>query len=337
MSGAAPRNLYQNLRRLSRDPRTRRLIGAGGLLLSVGFLAFLLASGWEELRAYDAWNTYLSAAAAGFLLYPLSLVVQAWVWHRIISMFGRGSNCWRDMEIYAYSHLMRRLPGMVWYLAGRTARYYGQGIKTEVTLAASALEWFLLLAAAALIYATLSLFRASGVLLNVLLLCLVVVTVSLLLRWSLSLSGFRRLSAWAPKRMRVLTGAPLPGVKDLFLWLLLYVVAYFLAGGILLLLIGAVTPGSSPRLLDATRIWALSGGLSFFLSAIIPAGLGVREVSLALLLSPFVPSPATALIPIVMRLLFVSSDLVWGSLLWIVARTLCRRKERTSLYDDPGD
>jgi len=337
VAGAALRNLLQNLRRLMGDPRARRLIGAGGLLLSVGFLAFLLASGWEELRAYDAWNTYLSAAAAGFLIYPLSLVVQAWVWHRIISTFSGGSNCWRDIEIYAYSHLMRRLPGMVWYLAGRTARYYGQGIKTEITLAASALEWFLLLAAAAMIYVTLSLFRASGMLLSVVLLFLVVVSVSLLLRWSLSLGSWRRFSAWAPKRMQVLTGASLPGVEDLALWLLLYVIAYFMAGGILLLLIEAVTPGSGAGLIAATRIWSLSGGLSFFLSAIIPAGLGVREVSLALLLSPFVPSPATALIPIVMRLLFVSGDLVWGGLLWIVARTLWRRKERTSLYDDPGD
>ncbi|HEY76440.1 MAG TPA: hypothetical protein G4O00_09710 [Thermoflexia bacterium] len=328
-------NLLEKWSILRENPRLQRWISAGVLFLSVGFLLALLIYGYKELQQFDNWQAYLAACARGFFIYPLSLSLQALTWSMMIARLGPKESRWRDIEIYAYTHLMRRLPGAPWYLAGRAMRYYEQGIETHVTLAASGLEWLLLLVIAMVIYSALSLPLHSSWLASLAFSFLAVVLIAagfqrLRLRWSTQ--DETRLPRPLRQVLVNLSSLDPPQWRELALWMGLYAVAYVIGGLILFLLAHSVAPTSGITLGDAVRIWALTGGISFLTSIIIPAGMGIRELTLTALLSPNLPIAGALLVALLLRVLFIASDLVWGGLMWITARILGRDQRDTQHY-----
>ena len=319
------RNAYRTLQRIGSNQRIRQWVSVSVFLCTVAFLVFLLLRSTDELRGLDDWPTYLGVCARGFLLYPISLIVQALIWRMIIVRLGQMTGGWWDIEIYAYSSLMRHLPGMIWYLAGRATMYRTRGVGASLALMASGLEWVLLLAAAVLVYSTFSL-TGSGMLLIIALLSALIVGTAFGLRQAL-LAGTRLpLPGFFRRRLTALATAPVPGAADLALWLSLYVLAYFIGGWILLLLVRGVAPEVTLGLGAATRIWALTGGIGFLLSAIVPAGLGVRELTLTVLLSPTMSIAEAIVVAVLLRMLYVGGSLVWGGMLWAIARLIRRHR-----------
>ncbi len=292
------------------------------MLLFIGFIVALLVHGREELRRFDDWHAYLTVCKQGFLLYPLSLGVQALTWSMMITRLGQVEGGWRDIEIYAYTHLMRRLPGAFWYLAGRIVIYRERGIETGVILAASGLEWLLLLVAAVLIYSGLTLSNLGlwplGFVFSLLL-----IVVSL---WGPSFLCLAQGWRWLPNFVCQWLGKISIRRGELVLWMGLYATAYVVGGLILFLLIRGIAPMAGITLCEAIRIWALAGGIGFLISLIVPAGIGIRELTLTALLSPDVPTVGALLIALLLRMLFIASDLVWGGLMWGVARVFGREQ-----------
>ena len=82
------------------------------------------------------------------------------------------------------------------------------------------------------------------------------------------------------------------------------------------------------RLAEAARIWALTGGIGSLLSVVVPAGLGVRELTLTVLLSPPMSVAEAIVVAILLRILYVGGSLVWGGLLLALARLAGRRQQR---------
>ena len=320
------RNAYRTLQRIGSNQRIRRWVSVGVFLCTVAFLVFLLLRSTDELRMLDDWPTYLGVCARGFLLYPISLIVQALIWRMIIVRLGQMAGGWWDIEIYAYSSLMRHLPGMIWYLAGRATMYYTRGVGASVALMASGLEWFLLLAAAVLVYSTLSLTGSGMLLISIVLLSALIMGTAFGLRQALLASTRLPAPGFVRRRLTALATAPVPGTADLTLWLSLYVLTYFVAGWILFLLVRGVAPEAAIGLYAAIRIWALTGGIGSLLSAIAPAGLGVRELTLTVLLSPTMPMAEAIVVAILLRMLYVGGSLVWGGMLWAIARLIRRHR-----------
>ena len=330
------RNVYQALRGIEVDQRTRRWVSVSVLLCTVAFLVFILLRSTDELRELDDWPTYLGVCARGFLLYPISLVVQALIWRLIIVRLGQMAGGWWDIEIYAYSSLMRHLPGMIWYLAGRATMYHTRGVEASLTLMASGLEWVLLLVAAVLVYGVLSLTGSGMLLLSIVLLSVLIVGTAMGLRQALLTSARLPLPGFVRRRMAALATVPVPGVTDLTLWLSLYVLTYFVAGWILFLLVRGVAPEVGIGLGAAIKIWALTGGIGSLLSAIVPAGLGVRELTLTVLLSPPMSMAGAIVVAILLRMLYVGGSLVWGGMLWAIARLIGRHRQRRDLSSENG-
>jgi len=330
-------SVYQALRRIESNQRIRRWFSVSVLLCTIAFLVFLLLRSTDELRELDDWPTYLGVCAKGFLLYPISLIVQALIWRMIIVQLGQMGGGWWDIEIYAYSSLMRHLPGMIWYLAGRTTMYHARGIGAALTLAASGLEWVLLLAAAVLVYGTLSLTGPGTLLLSVVLLAALIVGTAFGLRQALLAGARLPLPGFLRRRLATLATAPVPATADLTLWLSLYVLAYFIGGWILFLLVRGVAPEARIGLVAATRIWALTGGLGFLFSAVMPAGLGVRELTLTVLLSPPMSTAGAIVVAILLRVLYVGGSLVWGGMLWAIARLVGRYRRRQDVSSANSD
>jgi len=320
------RALHALWRWLQSNSRLRRWIKAGVLLATIGVFVFLVVKSRQELSRYSNWQDYLPACGQSLLLYPLSLVAQAWAWGTMIARLGRVTSGWHDLEIYAYSHLMRRLPGAMWYLAGRTASYRERGIGAGVTLAASGLEWLLLLFVAAALSFGLSLKGHFSWLVSLAALALLVLALSCGLQALASGQERTWLPGFARRWLANLSAAAIPRRTDLALWTAIYTLAYAVGGLILYLLTRRIFPESDLNVLRAISIWSLAGGIGALTSMIIPAGMGIRELTLTALLTPGVPLSGALLIAAVLRLLFIVADLLWGGLMWGLAHILARRQ-----------
>lgn len=301
-------------------------MSGGVLLFTLGFLVILLIRQHEQLRQLDDWRNYLRACVVGFLLYPISLVIHAWTWSRMIARLSRSRSGWWDIEIYAYTHLIRRLPGAVWYLATRSLMYRDRGVDASVTLVASGLEWLWLLGGGVIVFGFFSLISGSPWVLAVAALGMVLVLgvwVPRILRrperW------LRRMPAPGRRWLERLSAVALPTKWDLLQWSGAYLMTYMIAGIIFFLLIRSVVPTASLEFGEAVRVWALTSSVGTLVVGIVPAGLGVRELSITALLAPKVPAAASLLVAILVRLLFIAGDLVWGGLMWSVAAVASRR------------
>jgi hypothetical protein len=225
------------------------------------------------------------------------------VWMHMLSFQHKVG--WRDVEIYMQTVLMRRLPGGAWHWVGRSSSY---SVHTEVgakpVLWANFLEWLLLMITAigvvGLFLTDAGLAIRSGL-----------IILSLVL-------GIILANRWFPKKLgagrRVAMG---------FSWMVAYGGSWIMGGLILYLLMNA---GQSTDItaVNATAIWAIAGGVSM-LMIIAPSGLGVRELSLALLLSPYVPLSFAILVALLIRLTFTLADVIWGTSGWLISRSINRR------------
>jgi hypothetical protein len=314
------------IRRLEAKPQVRRALSLGVLLFTAVFMLVLVRRSAGQLSEFEDWSAFLGALAIGFLLYPLSLVIQAFVWQLTMVRVGGVRGGWWDLEIYAYTHLVRRLPGAVWYLAGRTAMYRGRGVGAGVTLAASGVEWLLLMLAAAAVYVAFTVAGDAPLVAGLTVSALLLILAALIFRRFLT-AGTRIQSLPVLRhKMEPVHQERLPRVPDVVFWLALYGVCYLIGGAILLILTQGVVPDSAIDLGDATRVWALAGGTSLLFSTVIPAGLGVRELTLTVLLAPFASTTAAILVAVLLRLLFIGGDLVWGLGLWGIARFAQHRR-----------
>lgn len=306
--------------------RLGRWLSVGVLLVAIGLLVVLLMRGREDLGRFGDWHAYLGVCTQGFLLYPFSLGVQALTWGMMIARLEGTVKAWRDLEIYAYTHLMRHLPGVVWYLAGRVVMYHSRGISAPATLAASGLEWLLLLMTGMMIYAGLGV-GASAWWLAGLAVFALLGACSLLVAKVLRLAESESWVRGLPRRwVGVVHGMRAPARKDLALWTGLYALAYAVGGMILFVLVRGVVPESGLTLIDALRTWALAASIGFLISPVVAVNLGVQELTLTALLAPEVHTTAAVLVALLLRMVFLASDLVWGGLLWATARVFGRTR-----------
>jgi hypothetical protein len=206
--------------------------------------------------------------------------------------------------------------------------YRGRGMGSAVTLAASGLEWLLLLMAAALTYALMGLpdpnLRLRAILMLTLLLAgnlcaLKAVRSPLRLRW---LPGSIR--RW----LGALSDAPVPRLREIAVWVGSYGLAYVIGGLILFLIVRRVVPVSTVTLASGIRVWAMVSGVSLLTSMFVPGGMGIRELTLTALLARDVPTVAAAATALSLRMLFIAGDLAWAGLMWAVAVVVGRNRQR---------
>jgi uncharacterized membrane protein YbhN (UPF0104 family) len=263
-----------------------------GLFITIGAVAyglFLVVVGWRQLIEID-WRIYAYSWSISLLLYLISLVAQMMVWLRLISLYQ--AIHWFDIRVYLHTILLRQIPGGVWHWAGRATWYHKQ-IPARAILLASFIEWVTLLATALIAYAVWA------------------VDQSPLLRISLAVSGLILVSlfvfSWhaAPK-----TGIA-SKIADIFLWTVAYIISWSMGGFILYALMYAARLDIS--LAHAVTLWTIAGGVSA-ITIVAPSGLGVRELSLVFLLHSYAPASLAVLIAVMLRLIFILSDLVWGGL-----------------------
>jgi hypothetical protein len=297
-------NLTEKWSRITRNAQKRfRWLGLGLTIAAFVYLIALLILSDFNLREIP-WEVYWEVSILALGLYLLSLIIQFVIWARMLSFHHKIG--WLDMVIYSRVLVMRRLPGGIWHWVGRAAMYTGATeIPGKTIMLANFLEWAML------------------ILIAVGITCFGIDPIPPILRWLLLILCLG-LSAglaykWQPGQRRIVAKS-----SEAIVWAALYCLSWIF-GGLIVYSLTQAAGGEALTWLRATWVWAVTGGSSFLL-VFIPAGLGIREITLNWLLSPYLAPTDAILIAVLIRIIFTLADILWGSLGWGISQFFLNKK-----------
>lgn len=273
-----------------------------GIAVIVG-LGAMLYNSRELLLTYD-WRLRPVPLVASFLLYSVALILTVQGWGLLMARLGVEKSLRKHFYIYSLTILAQRLPGVFWHVLGRMALYQKQGVGKRTVAVVSGLELVLMLIA--------------GILVTLLALPLMAPTH--LNRPGLLLGGLLLgLLLVHPRTLRLLLvklrvgEEAMPGIRYRHSAFLvgLYAIVWALGGLILFAIIMAVYPLPWNTLPGIVGAWSLSGVIAS-ISTFTPSGFGLREISLSVLLTPFMPTGMSAVIAIVARAVLSLCELAWA-------------------------
>jgi len=287
----------------------RRVASAVLLALSVAFLAYKARESWDALRDYN-WDLQAIYLLPSFGLFMVQFAVVTWGWRIIMDRLAPPLPFVDHLKIYGYTNLMRRIPaGLLWLMAGRVYAYKGL-LTTRVLALGSFFEMLLViltgLPLAAVAAAGLGvLSQEAGLALAALALVFGLVVIHPVVLGKL---------ASLVKHHELRTNLR---YRDTLLWAVVYTLTWIISGtGLYLVarLFGSLPSGAWPQMIG---VWVLST-LFAYLTLLSPSGLGVKEVSLTVLLSLFLHDPLPLLIALGVRVLWTVYDVAVGVVAWLL-------------------
>lgn len=268
-------------------------------------LAASAAARWDAVRGHVGsfdWRWGLVALIGVGLVDAVACLC----WRRWLLGLGQDLPYAQAFRIMYQANLAKYVPGGAWHLVGRAAMCEAAGVPAEAALASMALDTACHVATAAIVGVPVVVL-AGGVL------------PGLDPRWLVA-GAVAALAALHPRLVAAglavvarITGRAAIGVPVGYPFLLGQALLYAANWALLALAVVAFGQAWHPAPLGATQAGMIAGGLlvAWVLGAITvvaPAGLGVREAGLALLLAPFFPPGWPAVFAVATRLLFMAVE-----------------------------
>ncbi len=310
----APNPTYLRRRRLNTAVR------AIALLLSLGFLAAVTASQWQELRAYE-WSLQPVWLALSYAALFAAWLLELSAWRFILGTLGGTLRWRRAAETWFLASLVRYIPGNIWQFLGMAELAADDGVSRITTLTSIFLHQILATAAGLSLAAIYFAVAGEGAWLSALRPFLLLVPLGLLLCHP------RFLSWMLNQVMRLLKRPPVEVTLtwgQIWLVLLAYLGVWLLMGSGFALLARAVVPVDAQQFAALMAVWAAAFVVGY-LSMLTPSGLGVREGVMILLLAPIFPSPVPTMVALLARLWMVGGELA-GAALALISRSRERRQ-----------
>ncbi len=314
--------MLQRLRALSRRPAVRGVVAGVILLLSFGYMGYILASNWEELTAYR-WRFQAGPIALAFGSYSLALFLATLSWGLMVQRLTGVGGLGRHFRYYVYITLLRRLPAPFLDFIGRAYLYDQEGVAGPVMAALTLFEWILIIVSGIPVYLLTSPFlplppvwKSPWVGLGGLGLGLLLVHPRII----------RAL-------LRLVTKGSLSftfGYRDLAGWLALYSLAWIMGGVTLYAVTTSLYALPLSDLPGVVGIWALSGMVILFV-LLTPSGFGIKELALGMLLGYLIPPSLAVVVALLMRVVLTLFEMVWGV---IVLRLGPRRTRHISRLEE---
>lgn len=286
-----------------RRPAVRRAVGGLIMVLSFGYLAHVVASNWGDLAAYD-WQIDLSQAVLAFVCYSIALGGAVSGWILIMQRLAPSTRLSRHLKYYIYANLLRRLPAPLLDVIGRVYLYEREGVRKPIMVAASLLEWAVLLLSGTVVYLLASPFMPLPPVWRSPLIPLSMLTIGVVLI--------------RPATFRMILGTVVQGdvpisfrYTDLLLWLAVYSLVWIVGGLVLHLGINSMYALPVDRLPAVIGIWAVSGLIPTVM-LVTPVGLGLKELSLTLLLGYLIPPHIAVVVALLMRVALILFEIIWG-------------------------
>ncbi len=282
-----------------------------GLILY--FWGAYLYRNWSSLAGYQ-WEVDYPLIFLGYLFSSLAALVLGLIWQRLIARMGWRLGLGLALRIWFSSMFTRYAPGKVWHVVGRVYLSRQEGVSGTDAFLSMALEQALAFLATIIVFLFSLIFWVEGrsvaeswplILLIPLLLALVHPRVfAPLLNFGLRL--LRRSEVELTLRY-----------GELIVFLIYYLASPILNGLALYFVLRSLYPLAVERLpmvVGAASLAWLVGYLSF----LVPAGLGVREGVLVVLLSSCAPLPVATVASLLSRILVTFGEGMWVAItnLW---------------------
>ena len=296
--------LFQHMSTYLQTGWRRKAITPLFFLLSLIVAFSVLIANWETLKEYQ-WQLRPMWALYALLFLTIDLFLGSYAWHLLVSRLTPHSNSRFDIKCWLYANLARRVPGPIWYVASRALLYEQKQISKTTTSLISGLELALIFVTGTAIFLfTLPFWvispeistqlNQSWLLFVILVGCLIFIHPSVLNKiWA-------KLSETTPPSLRW---------HDAIIWFGFYILIWTIGAFVLFCLINLLTPLPFEHLIPMIGIWSLSNIISVA-GTLFFSGIGLREISLTLLLTQFVPLPVALLIAIFLRLLWLIGESV---------------------------
>jgi glycosyltransferase 2 family protein len=297
------------------DPNLRRGLHAGigiVVVLSVG-LAVVAALG--DFPDVD-WRFRPLALLLALLAFVVYLIGSGEIWRRLMSALGGSLPPFRGQRIWFTSGLGRYVPTALLLPMLRMAMAEREGVPKRVTAAGVVYELALFFTASVIIgaYFVISLPDLEGIRERYVVLILPAIAVV-----AMQPRIFHTLADVVLKRMgRDPLPISLPGLRVLE-FIALYAAACLAAGAGIYCLAQAVYPIGTDDIPTVVSSYAVANTVSI-LAFIIPGGLGAREASMAVALSPVMPTAPAVAIAVLSRILQVALEVLFASGALLLAR-----------------
>lgn len=268
------------------------------------FLGRVIAINWSRLSAFP-WQFRVGPLLGSLFLLLIALFFWAAIWRRMVVRSGCPIGLADGVRVYLLSNLAKYIPGSIWGYAsrpvlGRSAGLTLMGVGVSVV-------WEIGIAVVAsllLSVATIPFYPATvpapiwQLVLVAALGCLVGLAPPIANRW---IRLLRRNEADQ-------TAAPF-GWADFSLFLGAALGAHVLVGTAFFLFARSLADLDGSAWWSFVGLWSLSATAGL-LVVVVPYGFGVKEGLVALLLQPFLPIEAAALVAVASRLWTIAGDLL---------------------------
>jgi len=280
-------------------------------LLTVAIILALgvgLYKNWQEVEDYlrGIRFDYVVLALAA---HAIALGCTAVAWHLIVRAFSGDAHFGRDAKVYYSTTVAKRVPGVVWYIAGRAHLYSQAGISKSVVVTCTLMETALVFVCGVASFLLLSplysywLLPGNAWLLLIPAVPLIGIALQpvILVRFvNLFLKRFDRAQmSVRPSRVSILPICAMYGLA-------------WLGGGLCLYLLISASHPLPVSELPTVIGFATISGLAGLLTLALPAGMGVKEITLAALLAYYVPFPVAIVISVLFRMLTTADEILWA-------------------------
>ncbi len=302
--------------KLIRERGVRLLLTALLVLPAIAYIAYRSYRNWDAIRSYP-WTLQPLFGGLALLGYILAMLCVLLAWNLLMRRLAHMDDLRENSRIYCLSLLPRYIPGSVWYMAGRAYLYRQAGVAPSLTLTGTALEIILTAVAGLLTYlTTLPLPGPArpaplqfGLALGLLVLLVLIVQPAI----------FNRVLAFLLRRLGSRTTVHLR-YRDLVLPALMYIPAWWIGGATLYATIRAISyPLPASALAAIVGIWAVSSTTGMLASTFL-FGLGIREVTVSVLLAALMPQPIAVVVAILYWFLLAGCDMTLAGAFLLVSR-----------------
>ena len=235
------------------------------------------------------------------VLMAFSLSLAAWVWSDLMIALGSNIPFTTHLRYYLITQLSRRIPGKVWFLAGRGYLYQQEGESLRTVAVASGIEWAIsglsggLVSLIAANYALNYITNGQRIILGLTLLAALLLIQPRTILWL--------------TRLIKLEDAPKVSYGNLCKWLGVYGLLW-VAGAVIFYFIANVVTDVPivyfPHILSS---WSLIGAVSILI-IFIPTNLGLSEIGLGFLLAQIMPASIGIVVAVLAYVLFLLYEII---------------------------
>ncbi|UCG25239.1 MAG: flippase-like domain-containing protein [Chloroflexota bacterium] len=275
------------------------------VLLSLAVIARVVIDNWDLLVRQE-WTFAPVWLGYALLFFFIDLAISLFGWHLLVAQLTGFNSMRLNTKICLQSNLARRLPGSVWYVASRATLYQDVGVSKRKISMVSGLELVLFILSGILVtLITLPLWFSRlgtiGESIQIWWLLLVLPVALLLMHPGVLQRIWRRIGEDDPS----------VNVKWSYVatWIGIYVGTWLFGGAVLYCVIRVFHELHVSNLIVITGMWSLAGAISL-IGFLVFSNIGLRELSLVLLLSLVIPFPTAIIVALVVRLIWLGGELL---------------------------